>query len=220
MLKDKTIKLRGWASKLVWLIPLSFLGFFLLHLLFPISTEIDYSQLVTDRNGKILHSFLSKDEKWRMYTELDEISEELKTAIVYKEDKYFNYHYGVNPFAMGRALFNNLLMQKRTSGASTITMQVVRLLEPRPRTYSSKIIEIFRATQLELKLSKDEIFQLYLNLVPYGGNIEGVKAASVLYFNKQPNNLSIAEITTLSIIPNRPSTLRIGKNNDLIIEER
>ncbi|MFT5072020.1 MAG: penicillin-binding protein 1C, partial [Chitinophagales bacterium] len=220
MLKDKTIKLRGWASKLVWLIPLSFLGFFLLHLLFPISTEIDYSQLVTDRNGKILHSFLSKDEKWRMYTELDEISEELKTAIVYKEDKYFNYHYGVNPFAMGRALFNNLLMQKRTSGASTITMQVVRLLEPRPRTYSSKIIEIFRATQLELKLSKDEIFQLYLNLVPYGGNIEGVKAASLLYFNKQPNNLSIAEITTLSIIPNRPSTLRIGKNNDLIIEER
>mgnify|MGYP002629601624 FL=1 len=220
MLKDKTIKLRGWASKLVWLIPLSFLGFFLLHLLFPISTEIDYSQVVTDRNGKILHSFLSKDEKWRIYTELDEISEELKTAIVYKEDKYFNYHYGVNPFAMGRALFNNLLMQKRTSGASTITMQVVRLLEPRPRTYSSKIIEIFRATQLEWKLSKDEIFQLYLNLVPYGGNIEGVKAASVLYFNKQPNNLSIAEITTLSIIPNRPSTLRIGKNNDLIIEER
>ena len=109
---------------------------------------------------------------------------------------------------------------KRTSGASTITMQVVRLLEPRPRNMLSKTVEVFRALQLEWKYSKEEIFQMYLNLVPYGGNIEGVKSASLLYFKKNPDHLSLAEITALSIIPNRPSSLVMGKNNDRIIVER
>jgi penicillin-binding protein 1C len=101
-----------------------------------------------------------------------------------------------------------------------ITMQVARALEPKRRTYFNKAIEMFRAFQLELKYSKDEILQLYLNLVPYGGNIEGVKAASLLYFKKNPDHLSLAEITALSIIPNRPSSLVIGKNNDIIQTER
>jgi len=109
---------------------------------------------------------------------------------------------------------------KTTSGASTITMQVARALEHRKRNVGSKIIETFRAFQLELKYSKSEILQMYLNLVPYGGNIEGVKSASILYFNKNPDHLSLAEITALSIIPNRPSSLVIGKNNDLIVQER
>jgi penicillin-binding protein 1C len=109
---------------------------------------------------------------------------------------------------------------KRTSGASTITMQVARALEPRKRNILSKMIEMFRAFQLEWKYSKDEILQMYLNLVPYGGNVEGVKSASQLYFKKNPDHLSLAEITALSIIPNRPSSLVIGKNNDKIIEER
>jgi len=109
---------------------------------------------------------------------------------------------------------------KRTSGASTITMQVARAMEPRKRNIGSKMIEMFRAFQLEMKYSKDEILQLYLNLVPYGGNIEGVKSASQLYFRKNPDHLSLAEIVALSIIPNRPSSLVIGKNNDLIVMER
>ena len=97
------------------------------------------------------------------------------------------------------------------SGASTITMQVAKMLEPGKRNIWSKIREMFRAFQLELKYSKNEILQLYLNLVPYGGNIEGVKAASLLYFKKNPDHLSLAEITALSIIPNRPASLVIGK---------
>jgi penicillin-binding protein 1C len=109
---------------------------------------------------------------------------------------------------------------KRTSGASTITMQVARAMEPRKRNIGSKLIEMFRAFQLEWKYSKDEILQLYFNLVPYGGNLEGVKSASLLYFQKNPDHLSLAEITALSIIPNRPSSLVMGKNNDLIIKER
>src|SRR5688500_1205040 len=99
-------------------------------------------------------------------------------------------------------------------------MQVARALEPKKRTWVNKLKELFRALQLEWYFSKDEILCLYLNLVPYGGNIEGVKSASVLYFNKNPDHLSLAEIVALSIIPNRPSTLVIGKNNDRIVTAR
>jgi penicillin-binding protein 1C len=121
---------------------------------------------------------------------------------------------------MIRAAGRNILTGKRTSGASTITMQTVRLLEPRKRTYLNKIIELFRAMQLEWHYSKEEILQLYLNLIPYGGNVEGIKSASLLYFGKLPALLSLAELTTLSIIPNRPSSLRLGVNNALVVRER
>jgi len=192
-----------------------------LNILFPFKVNVEYSKIVTSSNGTILHAYLTSDDKWRMKTELNEISPELKKAIIHKEDRFFKYHFGVNPIAITRALLKNTFKQKRTSGASTITMQVVRLLEPRPRTYRSKVIEMFRAMQLEMQFSKMEILQLYLNLVPYGSNIEGVKSASVLYFDKAPNHLSIAEITALSIIPNRPNTFKPGpKNNDYLAEQR
>lgn len=155
-----------------------------------------------------------------MKTELSEISPLLRKTIIEKEDKYFYYHPGINPLAMGRALFKNILRWRRTSGASTITMQVARSLEPKKRTYWNKAVEVFRAFQLEWKYSKDQILQLYLNRVPYGGNIEGVKSASILYFGKNPDHLSLAEITALSIIPNRPSSLVMGRNNDQIVAER
>lgn len=194
--------------------------FFLLNILFPLPDKIEYSTVITDNKGEVVNAFLTKDQKWRMKTELEEISPLLRKTIIAKEDKYFYSHPGVNIFAIGRTAFNNLLHMKRTSGASTITMQVARALEPRKRNFLSKIIETFRAFQLEWKYSKNEILQMYLNLVPYGGNIEGVKSASLLYFKKNPDHLSLAEITALSIIPNRPSSLVIGKNNDLILKER
>jgi penicillin-binding protein 1C len=167
-----------------------------------------------------MNAYLTKDQKWRMKTELEEISPLLRKTIIAKEDKYFYSHPGVNPLAVTRAFFKNLFRMKRTSGASTITMQVARALEPGKRNIWSKMREMFRAFQLEWKYSKNEILQMYLNLVPYGGNIEGVKSASLLYFKKNPDHLSLAEITALSIIPNRPSSLVMGKNNDLIIQER
>lgn len=197
-----------------------FLGFLILNFIFPVRSNIFYSKTISDSKGEILYCFLTEDDKWRMYSELDEISPELKKAIVYKEDKYFYWHLGINPIAVARAFWNNSVQNKRTSGASTITMQVARLLYPKNRTYLNKFIEMFRSFQLEWKYSKDEILQLYLNLVPYGSNIEGVKSASVLYLEKQPNHLSLAEITALSIIPNRPTSLLPGKNNELIIQER
>jgi penicillin-binding protein 1C len=194
--------------------------FFLLNWIFPLPDKIEYSTIVTDSKGEVIHAFLTKDQQWRMKTELSEISPLLRKTIIEKEDKYFYHHFGVNPIALVKSFFKNIFRLKRTSGASTITMQVARALEPKRRTYINKFIEMFRALQLESKYSKDEILQMYLNLVPYGSNIEGVKSASILYFSKNPDHLSLAEITALSIIPNRPSTLVIGKNNPEVIVER
>ncbi|GAO42537.1 penicillin-binding protein 1C [Flavihumibacter petaseus] len=212
LLKTIAIRILGCCAGLI-------LFFFLLTLLFPLPQPKLYSTIITDDEGKVIHAFLTADDKWRMKTELGEISPLLQKAIVEKEDKWFYRHPGLNPVAMVRAFFNNLFTGRRTSGASTITMQVARALEPKQRTYANKFIEMFRALQLEMRYSKKEILQLYLNTVPYGGNIEGVKSAAVLYFRKNPDHLSLAEVVALSVIPNRPSSLVIGKtNNDIIVE--
>lgn len=195
-------------------------AFFLLNLLFPLPDRIEFSAIITGNKGELLNAYLTSDDKWRMKTELREISPLLRKTIIAKEDKYFYSHPGVNLVSVGRAVFKNLVRMKRTSGASTITMQVARALQPGKRNIFNKARETFRAFQLEWKYSKDEILQMYLNLVPYGGNIEGVKTASYLYFSKNPDHLSLAEITALSIIPNRPSSLVIGRHNDRIIGER
>jgi penicillin-binding protein 1C len=197
-----------------------FVSFCAADYFFPFHPDIPYSVVVSDEKGNVLHAFLSKDEKWRFKTELDEITPDLQNAIVFKEDKYFFWHFGVNPFAILRAAANNLFSGRRTSGASTITMQVVRLSEPGERTYARKLYEMFRAVQLEWHYSKREILQMYLNLVPYGGNIEGVKTASWLFFGKMPQKLSLAQITTLSIVPNRPTSLALGKKNDFLEREQ
>ena len=191
-------------------------AFLLLDLLFPFKPKVQYSTQITASDGTVLHAFLSPDDKWRLYTNIVEITPLLQKTLIYKEDRYFYYHPGINPFAILRAAGRNIFTGRRTSGASTITMQVVRLLEPKKRTYLNKLAESFQAMQLELHFSKDEILQLYLNLVPYGGNIEGIKAASLLYFGKAPQLLSLAEITALTIVPNRPSSLRPGSNNDVL----
>ncbi|GAB2550750.1 penicillin-binding protein 1C [Spirosoma aerophilum] len=218
--KVRAVTKRGWQRPYIKTSIGVLLIFFALDFSFPIRTHVPYSTIITARDGSILHAFLSRDDKWRMYAELSEITPTLRNAILFKEDKYFRYHLGFNPVSMIRAAGRNLLTGRRTSGASTITMQTVRLLEPRERTYSSKFIELFRALQLELHYSKDEILQLYLNLIPYGGNIEGLKSASLLYFGKSPTLLSLAELTTLTIIPNRPSSLRLGSRNALVVQAR
>jgi penicillin-binding protein 1C len=208
------------VKRFVIVVTSTILLFLLLNIFFPLPDKIEYSTIITDNKGEVINAYLTKDQKWRMKTELNEISPLLRKTIVAKEDRYFYYHPGVNFFAVGRAAFMNVLHLRRTSGASTITMQVARALHPRKRNLISKTIEMFRAFQLEWKYSKSEILQMYLNLVPYGGNIEGAKSASLLYFKKNPDHLSLAEITALSIIPNRPSSLVIGKTNDAIVKER
>lgn len=190
-----------------------------LNLIFPLPDKIDYSTTVYAADGTLLNAYLSKDDKWRIASEKNEISKVLQVALMAKEDKYFRYHFGVNPVAITKSAFGNVFHLKRLSGASTITMQVARMLEHRPRTIWSKLVEVFRAEQLEWKYSKDEILQLYFNLVPYGGNIEGIKSASLIYFQKPPQQLSLAEAVTLCIIPNRPNAhIRYGV--PFLIKER
>ncbi|MEN7550207.1 penicillin-binding protein 1C [Rapidithrix thailandica] len=214
--KKKLILLRNLLFGILALL----LAFICLDMAFPFPVRLSYSQVITSRKGEILQAFLNRGDKWRMKVTLEEVSPELVEAFLKKEDKYFYYHLGINPVAVSRAFANNLLKGKTTSGASTITMQVTRLLEPKSRTYANKLWEMFRSFQLEWHYSKDEIFEMYLNLVPYGGNIEGVKAASLLYFGTTPDKLSMAQVMTLAIIPNRPTTLALGKNNSLIEKER
>lgn len=197
-----------------------FVFFIVIDLLFPFEPAMSYSTTILDRDDNLLNAYLSPDDKWRLYLDSDEISEEFKKAILFKEDQYFHYHFGINPFAIVRAGFHNITTGKRTSGASTITMQLARLLNPKARTYGNKLLEMFHSIQLEVHYSKEEILRLYLNLLPYGGNIEGLKSASVMYFGKNPDLLSISEIAALAIIPNRPSSLAIGKKNDAINEAK
>ncbi|HEX8657702.1 MAG TPA: transglycosylase domain-containing protein, partial [Hymenobacter sp.] len=188
--------------------------------LFPLPPAPRYSPLVLAADGTVLHAFLNPTQKWRMKTELAEITPALQQAIINKEDRYFRYHFGVNPVAIMQAAGRNIFGRGRTTGASTITMQVARLLEPKERTVGNKLLEMLRALQLEAHYSKAEILQLYLNLVPYGGNIEGVKSAALLYFQQPPDYLSLAQTVTLAIIPNQPRVLVLGKNNAAILAER
>jgi penicillin-binding protein 1C len=187
---------------------------------FPLPPAPRYSPIVLAADGSVLHAYLNPTQKWRMKTELAEITPALQAALINKEDRYFRYHFGVNPVAIVQAAGRNIFGKGRTTGASTITMQVARLLEPKERTFGNKLKEMLRAVQLEAHYSKAEILQLYLNLVPYGGNIEGVKSAALLYFQQPPDYLSLAQTVTLAIIPNQPRALVLGKNNALIVAER
>jgi penicillin-binding protein 1C len=187
---------------------LCFALFMGLDLLFPLPAAKPYSPQVLASDGSLLRAYLSPDDKWRMEVALDEVPAELPAAMVAKEDRWFWYHPGVNPLAVGRALWANLRTGERTSGASTITMQVARMLEPKRRTWLGKVQEVFRAFQLEWHHSKTEILEMYMNYLPYGGNVEGVKAASYLYFERPPAQLSLAQCMLLTVIPNRPNSLR------------
>lgn len=182
-----------------------------LDLAFPLPQEKlnpPSSTLVLDKDGNLLRAFLAPDDMWRLRVTDDEISPLLKQAVLTYEDRYFRYHPGVNPVAVARATIANVRAGKVVQGGSTITMQVARLIEPKRRTFLSKIVETFRALQLETHYSKDEILNFYFNLAPYGGNIVGVGAASRVYFDKPPDKLSPGEAALLAAIPNSPNRHR------------
>lgn len=192
----------------------------LLDILFPLPQMKSFSKEIYAKDGTLLTAYLTEDDKWRMYTRLNEITPDLKRAIIEKEDSWFYLHPGINPVSLIRAFYSNITGGRIISGASTITMQLARLLEPKNRTYTNKIAEMFRAVQLELHYTKDEILEMYLSLLPYGGNIEGVKAASYIYFNRPPDKLSLAQSVILAVIPNDPNRLRIDLNVEKALTER
>jgi len=196
------------------------LGFILLDLLFPLPERKEFSKEIHSKDGTLLTAYLTLDDKWRLRTEFEEVSPELIAAIIEKEDRWFYNHFGMNPVSLIRSLYRNIISGQTESGASTITMQVARMLEPKSRTYLNKFFEMFRAIQLEIKYSKEEILELYLSMLPFGGNIEGVKSASYIYFNRPPDKLSLAQSIMLAVIPNDPNSLRLDRSNEKIIEKR
>ena len=189
--------------------------FLILDQIYPLNLNAlkkDEAKILLDKNGKIINMKLSSDGIWRFHEQ--SFPNSLKQCVVLFEDRYFYYHFGVNFASIFRAFFHNLRSDNRI-GASTITMQVARMLEPSDRSYKNKIREIFRAFQLELHFSKDEILNLYLNLAPYGGNIEGAKAASFFYFGKELNELSYAQAALLSTIPKNPNRNRLDRVSNI-----
>ncbi len=211
----KKIWIRKWLRYALISLFSLFLLFHILNKIFPLPALDDYSQIVETESGEIQFATLNSTDKWRFKAELDEITPVLKKTILEKEDKYFYYHYGINPVSVLRASWNNIFKSKRKLGASTITMQLARMMERKDRTYGNKFIEMFRALQIESKYSKDEILQLYLNHIPYGGNIEGVKTAAFFYYNQKPETLSLSQMVILSIIPNFPNIIH-GDADDLL----
>ena len=189
--------------------------FLILDQIYPLNLDAlkkDEAKILLDKNRNIINMKLSSDGIWRFHEQ--SFPNSLKQCVVLFEDRYFYYHFGVNFASIFRAFFHNLRSDNRI-GASTITMQVARMLEPGDRSYKNKIREIFRAFQLELHFSKDEILNLYLNLAPYGGNIEGAKAASFFYFGKELNELSYAQAALLSTIPKNPNKNRLDRVSNI-----
>lgn len=182
--------------------------FLLFNLVWPLEKNLFFPSTgiqILDVSGKPLRFFLSKDDTWRFETPLDKISPVLRQVTLASEDRWFYSHFGVNPFSVVRAAWSNLRAGRVISGASTISMQLARLINPAPRTFRVKLRESLRALQIEFSLTKKEILERYLNLAPFGRNIVGVGAAAWFYFGKTAERLSLGEAALLVALPRAPA---------------
>jgi penicillin-binding protein 1C len=178
------------------------------------------STVVRDRHGQVLRAFPVEDGRWRLAAHLDTIDPDFVDALIAYEDERFESHPGIDPVAVVRAGWNGLRAGRIVSGASTLTMQTARLLEPRQRTLGAKLLQMIRAIQIEMRLSKPEILELYLTLAPYGGNLEGVRAASWAYFGREPDELTIEQIALLIALPQSPEARRPDLNPEAAHDAR
>src|SRR5215813_2401318 len=152
----------------------------------PLGERMQFSTLVVDREGRLLRAFATADGRWRLPVRVEGVDPRYFEVLLGYEDGRFRSHYGVDPLATLRALGQLVGNRRIVSGGSTITMQVARLLEPRSeRSLHAKLRQMVRAVEIERQLSKDEVLNLYLNLAPFGGNIEGIRAASLVYFGHE-----------------------------------
>jgi penicillin-binding protein 1C len=175
----------------------------------PLGRDLAMSQVVLDRNGKVLRAYLTNEGRWRLPATRERVDPQFLEALFAYEDKRFLAHHGIDPLAFLRAAFQLATHGHIVSGGSTLTMQVARLLEPREhRSFDAKLRQTIRALQLEWALSKDQILALYLTLAPYGGNLEGVRAASFAYFGKEPRRLTLGEAALLVALPQSPEYRR------------
>lgn len=197
------------AALAVWLLVALCLGLRgLERALPPDLSRLAVGTEVHDRHGRILSVLPAQGGVWRLPATVEEVSPLYLDLLLATEDRRFRHHPGVDPLALARAAVQWVARGRVVSGGSTITMQVARLLEPRPRTLRAKAIEIARALQLEQRFTKRGILDMYLTLAPMGGNVEGVRAASLLWFGRLPAQLEPEEAALLVALPQRPSALR------------
>ena len=181
----------------------------------------NFSKVVYDTNGKLLQLTISSDEKYRVWTPLNEIPNSVIQSTLQYEDKYFYYHPGVNPISLIKSVYNFLLPWRFRTGGSTLTMQLTRIrFGLNTKSFIGKLTQIYKALELELFYSKREILEAYLNLAPYGDNVEGIGAASLVYFHKRPKDLLLGEGVALTVIPQNPSKRAPSKNRKEFIEAK
>ncbi len=180
-------------------------GFATLYFTAPPLLNTPFSQAVYDEHHQLLRLTLTQDEKYRLFVPLNEISPQLTEATLLEEDQYFRWHWGINPISFIKAIRLTYFVHARRVGGSTITMQLARIrFNIHSKTIPGKLLQIFRAIQLEVRYSKNQILEAYLNLAPYGNNVEGVGAASLVYFGIPVNKLSLSQALTLAVIPQNP----------------
>ncbi|TCU13381.1 penicillin-binding protein 1C [Rhizobium sullae] len=168
---------------------------------------------VLDADGQLLRAFATSEGRWRLKTTVADVDPQFTRMLIAYEDRRFYDHHGIDPLAIGRAGLQLITNGRIVSGASTLSMQVARLIEPRAgRSLSAKFLQMVRAVQIELRLSKEEILDLYLTHAPYGGNLEGVRAASLAYFGKEPKRLTVAQAALLVALPQLPERRRPDRN--------
>lgn len=185
----------------------------------PLLDGVDFSRVARDREGRLLRVTLTQDEKFRVFTPLEQVSPRLVTAALRHEDRWFESHSGVNPVSSIRALWN-VIRGRTRGGASTITMQVARLrYRLHTKSLTGKVRQMFLAVAIERHYSKAQILEAYFNLAPYGGNIEGIGAASEIYLRKDPKNVTWPEAVALSLIPQSPERRRplVGRENAALV---
>ena len=181
----------------------------------------DYSTLIVARDGQLLRAFLNDGQQWCFPPDTSlAVPAKLRTAVLHFEDRRFYRHLGVDPLALGRALYQNAATGAVKSGASTITMQVARLMRPKERTYVNKARETLLALKIEFYYAKDEILRLYLDHAPYGGNLVGYQAAAHKYFRKPPDELTWNEAATLAVLPNAPGLVSPTANPQQLVQKR
>ena len=178
-----------------------------------------YSTVVTDRNEELLGARIASDGQWR-FPPRNTTPEKIKECLITFEDKHFYHHWGVNPFAIGRAFYQNVKNKRIVSGGSTLTMQTIRLARNESRTFREKLIEMIWATRLEFRASKEEILSMYISHAPFGGNVVGLDAAAWRYFGHSADDLSWAESAMLAVLPNAPAMIHLSKGRKTLLDKR
>lgn len=186
----------------------------------PVLFDASYSTVILDRDGDLLGASIARDEQWRFPPDTG-VPAKFIQAITTFEDHWFFYHPGIDPVALVRAMWSNLRERRVVSGASTLTMQVIRLSRAgKPRTVFEKLVEMVYALRLECTHSKQEILQLYAAHAPFGGNVVGLEAAAWRYFGRGAEKLSWAETAMLAVLPNTPALIHPGRNRNRLLNKR